>query len=161
MNEENIVDNTIDPMDKFEYKGEMALIYPKYYAEKMPKIRFKVMVIQENDGDIPTIRIEFLDDAEKRFVFILLNKAMYAPNNGSRKLTHTEKQELMKYFNIFEEGAYVYDDDYEEKIPCNRWRDCVWCWSSHTADNVPDTRNLFEKDENRNMIMPDYMELEE
>jgi len=152
----------LEMAERIRYYEENGIEYEfECPVEESPIVRFKLAIMTDCEKDIPTIRIEFLDDAEEKFVFILLNKAMYAPNNGSRKLTHIEKQELVKYFNTFEEGIYAYDDDYEEKIPCNHWRECVKCWTSHTADNVPDIRNLFEKDENRNMIMPDYMELEE
>jgi len=156
MNEENIIDNTIDPMDKFEYKGEMALIYPKYYAEKVPKIRFKVMVIQENDGDIPHIHMEFLDakdeKREKRAAYICLHKAMYAPNHDNRKLDDLEKEELIKFLNTFRKGASAVNSA-GKHMACNCWKEAVYYW------NVAYSDTLFEKDKNGNIIMPDYTKL--
>lgn len=167
-NEVDLMDIPIDecgPWDEYLPEGvdneiffaEMAEIYPKYIEEQRPKIKFRIVVPQGDEGPVPHLHMYFRNKKDKdlRYIsFICLHKAEYAPQHEGKRLNFQERKAFIEFLNTFRKGAWMSDKD-GNPIPCNCWQECVDTWINTHGDKG----NLFKRDEDGMIIMPDYSEL--
>ena len=142
--------------DREKLFNEMAEVYPKYIKEKRPDIPFHVVVAQGGEGFVPHAHVYFRskEDTNRKYIsYICLHEAEYAPqHDDGKRLTNSEKKALVAFFNTFRDGAYTRKAN-GKVVPCNCWQECVDIWIATYSDK------LFIRDEDGDIIMPDYTTL--
>ena len=143
-----------------EVLGEMAQVDINY-SERTGSAIKQVYVYQRDEGNIPHVHIKFVDKGDHvHEASVCLHDNVYAwwHYKGSRPhsmLNSGLKKELNQFFNTTQTISSTNERGELISVKRNNWMTCVVDWLNTWGD----PNNMFKRDENNKIIMPDYKHL--
>ena len=146
--------NVIDGISYDQFIGEMAKVDYHWGEQKGTRIK-DVWVRQGREGPVPHIHVHLKGKIEK-IAYVCLHDNIYAwwhYGSGKDGVTLNEplQKELYSYLNNVQKGSTPDG----RPINYNNWQECVQIW----LNTFGDRNNHFKRNEQGQIIMPDYRTL--